>query len=340
MKRLRLGIAGAGHLGTIHARLASKLPQFEVVAVADPVVAARQKIEQTMQLPTFASHEAMEGKIDCLVVASPTFLHFPIGLWGLERGIHLFVEKPITASVLEADMLIKAARRNGCVLQVGHVERFNPAYRWVRERSAVPRQIHAVRTSSFTGRSTDIGVVHDLMIHDIDLVLDWVKSPIEEIRASGVSWMGTNEDYAQCQIHFQNGCVASLIASRVHRTAQRAIHVMTDRQIIDVNLATCEVALSEANLEVASRSFHIDRLTGQERAGLKDEFFERWFPTTHWKSDPVNAIECELLDFHRAIESGKAPEVTGEQGREAIDVAERILSAIAGRTSVAHRRVA
>jgi predicted dehydrogenase len=115
---------------------------------------------------------------------------------------------------------------------------------------------------------------------------------------------------------------------------------MTDRQIIDVNLATCEVALSEACSEVVSRTFHIDRLTSQERAGLKDEFFERWFPTTQWKSEPVNAIECELLDFHRAIESRKAPEVTGEQGREAIDVADRILSAIAGRTSVAHRRVA
>jgi hypothetical protein len=175
-RKLRIAVIGAGHLGTIHTRLVKTIDEVELVGVADPSPAARQRIAEDLEVAVFEDHRPLIGKIDAAILAAPTDHHYWIGMELAEAGVHLLVEKPLTLTVAEADALIRAARARHLVLQVGHVERFNPAFTTAAAQLHRPRYIEAVRASGYTGRSIDVGVVLDLMIHDIDLVLSLVPA--------------------------------------------------------------------------------------------------------------------------------------------------------------------
>ncbi|MEX0977936.1 MAG: Gfo/Idh/MocA family oxidoreductase, partial [Pirellulales bacterium] len=215
MNNLKLAVVGAGHLGRIHARLLAEMSDVELVGIVDPLPTARDKAAADCGTSALADHRLLMGRVDGAVIATPTRLHHAVALDFLRAGTPLLVEKPLAATVAEADELVETARRHGTVLQVGHIERFNPAFVAAAGRVGRPRYVDAVRAAPFTGRSTDIGVVHDLMIHDIDLVLSLVDAPLVRVEAVGLPILGQNEDVAQARLEFADGCVANLSASRV-----------------------------------------------------------------------------------------------------------------------------
>jgi predicted dehydrogenase len=247
----------------------------------------------------------------------------------LEQGVHLLIEKPLAATVAEADDLVRTARRRGLVLQVGHVERFNPALAAALPHLRDARYIEASRLSGFTGRSTDIGAVLDLMIHDIDLVLWLVRSPLVHVDALGVALLGRHEDAANARLVFENGCVATLNASRISYQAMRQMQVWTPSGFAVMDFATRKVCLVHPREDLLQRRWHVDALSAEERLKLKDELFHAYLRREELHPAPVDAITAEQTDFADSIRAGRTPRVSGEQAREALSAAEEILHRIA-----------
>ncbi|MHB8898402.1 MAG: Gfo/Idh/MocA family protein, partial [Thermoguttaceae bacterium] len=238
MRPLRLAVIGAGRLGRFHAQKAAAREDVALIAVADPVHAQRQRVAAECGCRAVADYRELIGEIDGAIVAAPTFLHREIGMELLANGVHVLLEKPLAPSAGEAQELVDAATAGRLVLQVGHVERFNPAFTASAAHLRDPRYIEAVRTSGFTFRSTDVGAVLDLMIHDIDLVLSLVRSQVHHVDAIGFSLLGGHEDVANARVEFENGAVASLSASRVSYQALRQMSVWTSRAHTTIDFAS------------------------------------------------------------------------------------------------------
>lgn len=327
--KLRLAVIGAGHLGRIHTRIARSIPEIELVAVADPVEASREAIAKEYGVRGLGDYRELLGQIDAAVVATPTRFHHAVGMELLEAGIHLLIEKPLATTLPECDGLVRTARRKGVVLQVGHVERFNPAISAALPHLRDARYIEASRLSGFSGRSTDIGVVLDLMIHDIDLVLWLVRSPLVHVDALGIAVLGRHEDAANARLVFENGCVATLNASRISYQAARQMHVWTPTGFASLDFGTRKVSLVRPSAEIVKGGFDAESLPPQERLKIKDQLFVSHLVKEDLQPDPIDAITAEQHDFLESIQSGRAPRVTGEQAREAISVAEQILASMA-----------
>jgi predicted dehydrogenase len=328
MKPLRVAVVGAGHLGRIHARLAAAVPEIELVAVADPVEAARDSVAQEAKTVAIADYRTLIGKIDAAIVATPTSTHHAIGLDLLNGGVPLLIEKPLAPTAAEAEDLATLARKKGLVLQVGHVERFNAALNAVAADVRDPKYIDATRTSGYTFRSTDIGVVLDVMIHDLDIVLSLAKSTVVNVQALGVSVLGGHEDMATARLTFASGCVAQLTASRVSFQQKRAMTVFTSRGSASINFATHEATVVRPREDVLRREFRVDQLSPPERAYWKEHLFDELLVHTRRESPPGNAIQEEQRDFVTAIREGRAPRVDGAAGCDAVAVAEIILERI------------
>ncbi len=200
MSAIRLAIVGGGHLGRIHAKLAAANDQFTVVGVADPQSASRESVAQQLGLPVCADYRELLDKVDAAIVAAPTVAHYDIACCLLRAGIHTLVEKPLASTPDQARRLCQIASHHQRVLQVGHVERFNPIWTTAEPHLGKPKFIEAVRAGAYSGRSTDIGVVMDLMIHDIDLILSLDHSPLESVQASGMALLGSHEDIAEARL--------------------------------------------------------------------------------------------------------------------------------------------
>lgn len=328
MTGVRLAVIGSGHLGRIHARIAAGLDDIELVAVADPVEAARRSVAQEGRTRGVSDYRELIGEIDAAVVATPTTTHHAVCTELLAGGISLLVEKPLTPTSAEADELVSLARRQGLVLQVGHVERFNPALAAVAAELRDPKYIQATRASGYTFRSTDIGVVLDMMIHDIDVVLSLARSPVEEVRALGISVLGGHEDIATAWLTFASGCVAQLTASRASFQQRRTMNVFTSRLSASINFATHEATVVRPREDVLRREFHAEGVGPADRAYWKEHLFDELLVRTQQTAAPVNAIEEEQRDFIHAIRTGKSPRVDGVAGRDAVAVAEMILRQI------------
>ena len=311
MSRVRLAVIGAGHLGRIHARLARSLPEIDLVAVVDPIAASREAVAAENQTRACDSHHDLIGLIDAAVVVTTTSSHHAVAHELLSRGIHCFVEKPITLCATDADDLIAAADRSRCVLQVGHVERFNPAFLTGRPVAEQPHFIDAVRAAPYTGRSTDVSVVLDLMIHDIDLALALAQSEVRCVEAIGGKMIGPNEDWAQAKISFASGAIASLFASRVHPNVQRTMQVAGGHGMLW--------------LDFQAKTAKTMRSSGTARTGAARPIpAVQDLPTTE-----NNAILEELREFAAAIHSQTPVTADGRAGRAAVAVAEDILSSLA-----------
>ncbi len=328
MTKLRVAVIGAGHLGRIHTRIALGLDEIDLVAVADPVEAARRSAADEFRVRTVADYRELIGEIDAAIIAAPTVLHHAIGINLLSGGVSLLVEKPIAPTAAQADELVALARRQNLVLQVGHVERFNPALACVATDVRDPKFITATRTSGYTFRSTDIGVVLDVMIHDLDIVLSLAKSPVEQVDALGVSVLGGHEDLATARLTFASGCVAQLTASRVSFEQQRTMSVFTSRACTSINFATHEATVVHPRDDVLRREFNVERLSHTDRAYLKEHLFDELLARTQHQPAAVNAIQEEQRDFIRAIREGGTPRVDGVAGRNVVAVAEMILERI------------
>jgi predicted dehydrogenase len=328
MRPLKLAVIGAGHLGRIHARIAASLPSLELVAIVDPVESARREVAQAHSARACMHYGEVLGRVDAAIVATPTQRHHEISMQLLRHGIHLLVEKPLAATTAQCDELIDTARQNGALLQVGHVERFNPAFVHLQAHCGDPKYVEACRTSAFKFRSTDIGAVLDLMIHDIDLLLTLVRSPLCRVDALGIALFDECEDVANARLSFENGCIATLSASRASYQATRRLHVWSDRGFASVDLATRSGTLVRPNAEILERRFALAQLPPQRLERLKEHLFEDLLPIEHFQAPACDQITAELEDFADSIRQGRRPRVTGEQGRDALAVAERILREI------------
>jgi predicted dehydrogenase len=328
MSQLRLAVIGAGHLGRIHARLAKSIDSIDLIGVVDPNAEARDRVATELDISGFADYFGVINNIDAAIIAAPTKLHHAIASDLLEADIHCLIEKPVTSTTQEADELIELASDRGLVLQVGHVERFNPALDIVHDNLGSPRYIQATRTSSYTFRSTDVGVVLDLMIHDIDIVLSLVDSELVEVRAIGAAIFGGFEDVAQARLEFANGCVANLTASRSSFAQQRNLEVFAEDGYAGLDLANHSATLVKPSKNFTAGRIPFTGLTQPEMDHIKETLFTDVLQKEQVTVEPRNAILEEQRDFVESIFADQWPMVTGTDGRNALNVAEQILTAI------------
>lgn len=328
MNPSRIIVVGAGRLGGFHAQKLAARDDVELVAIVDPVAENRDRVAQQCHTRALADYRPLLQQIDGAVIAAPTSLHYQIAREALDAGVPILLEKPICTTRTEADELVALARRRGVVLQVGHVERFNPAFDAVASKVHAPKYIEAVRASGFTFRSTDVGVVLDLMIHDLDLVLSMVRSPLRRVEALGISVVGGHEDVANARLEFECGCVASLSASRVSHEAIRRMDVWTAEGFSAIDFAARSTLAVRPSEALRRREFHIETLTPEELEHQRAHFAEEHLPQERATFDAVDALGLETADFLDSIRTRREPRVTGEAGRDALAAAERILNRI------------
>ena len=310
MNRIRVAVIGVGHLGSIHARIYSQLQIAQVVAVCDTIPEKAQQIAQQLGCRAVTDFSELPGEIDAVSIAVPTQLHFPIAKTFLAKGIHALVEKPITRTVKEADRLLSLAKKTGVILQVGHVERFNAALRKVYDSLKNPRFIEVHRLAPFQPRGTEVGVVLDLMIHDIDILLGLVKSPIRRIEAVGVKVLTPFEDIANARVTFKNGTVANLTASRISKEAMRKFRIFQSDAYVSMYF------LSQA----ADLYRRLDGRITQESLAIP-------------KEEPRKA---ELAAFLEAIQHRRPPPVSGQEARDALNIALKVTHLIERGSEVGH----
>lgn len=315
---LKAGVIGAGHLGKIHLKLLQQSSEYDLIGFYDGDKQRAKEIEDEFGYKSFDSAEALIEAVDMIDVVTPTITHFETAKKAITSGKHLFVEKPITSTYAEAEELIQLAKKHQVKGQVGHVERFNPAFTAVKDKIGQPMFIEAHRLAEFNPRGTDVPVVLDLMIHDIDVILSVVKSKVKNVSASGVSVISETPDIANARIQFENGCVANLTASRISlKNMRKARFFQRDAYIsVDFLERKCEVV----KMKDAPKDPDDFAMILQNAEGVKKQiYFEN--PTI----DTNNAILDELESFAQAINNNTEPVVSLEQGAEALKVANMVI---------------
>ena len=329
MSKTKVAVIGAGHLGRIHARLLKEIRGAKLVAVADPSPAAHKLIVKEHNVPIVSDYsKLLEEDIDAVIIATPTVTHFDIAKQFLEQSIHCLIEKPMTACPHQARELVDLATKNNCVLSVGHVEQFNPAIEHAREQVGTPKFFQASRCSGYTFRSTDIGVVHDLMIHDIELVNSMVPGKLKDCRANGVSVFGGHEDIAQARLEFDCGAVANLTASRCSFEAVRNFQVFGTGGFAAVDLAKHSVQSVAVPSWIKQQEVDFESLLPEQRSFVGAELFNQILPKTVTKTPQVNAILEEQKDWLAGITKNKPIRNSGQNALEAVEIAAAVIDAI------------
>ncbi|NOT22588.1 MAG: Gfo/Idh/MocA family oxidoreductase [Nitrospiraceae bacterium] len=308
MTPFRAGVIGVGHLGQHHARLYASLPGAQLVGVTDQSVERAQVIADRHGAQVFRTADELLRHVDVVSVAVPTSGHYEVVKTCLQAGKHVLVEKPIAVMPEEAHELVQLAQQRGCCLQVGHSERFNPVMTLMRPHIGRPVFIECHRLSGFGERGTDVDVVLDLMIHDLDLVLSLNPGPVEEVRAAGVSVLSSSMDIANARIQFQSGCVANLTASRVSTNRMRRLRLFQRENYLLIDFQTRQGMISR---RTAAK-------TG-ERPTIEVEQFQ---------GGDEEPLKLQLESFLHAASRGTRPVVSGEDGAAAVDVAHQVLQAI------------
>lgn len=295
MNKLKVGVIGVGHLGSIHAKIYQEIPNCQLVGVCDTHQESLNQVCANLKVPGYANYQDLFKKVDAVSIAVPTSLHHKVATDFLKAGIHTLVEKPFTLTLKEADDLIKIAAKNKLTLQVGHIERFNSAFAATLKIIKTPKFIECHRLSSFPHRSLDIGVVLDIMIHDIDIVLGLVNSPLSKIDSVGVNVLTKYEDIANARLTFKNGCVANLTASRVSEDAMRKIRIFQEDTYISLDYKNAQASVyRKIGLQITKENLPIE------------------------KEQP---LQKELESFIACIINQSTPLVSGEIARSALAVA-------------------
>ncbi|SFS57259.1 Predicted dehydrogenase [Zhouia amylolytica] len=316
---LKAGVLGAGHLGKIHLRLLNQSEKYELVGFYDPNEKNAQKVAKEFGYKSFGSIEELIDAVDVVDIVTPTLSHYDCALKAISKKKHIFIEKPIANSVEEAFEIIKLAKEYGVKGQVGHVERFNPAFLSVKDKIENPMFIETHRLAEFNPRGTDVPVVLDLMIHDIDIILRVVNSKVKSINASGVSVISNSPDIANARIEFENGCVANLTASRISLKNMRKSRFFQRDAYISIDFLEKKVEV--VKMKDAPKNPDEFALILQNAEGLKKQiYFE------NPKVSINNAILDELETFAKAIQNNTDPVVTLEHGTEALKVAHDIIN--------------
>lgn len=302
MDKNRVGIIGVGYLGTQHARIISYLEEVELKGVADIDFNKAMQIGNRHGVSYYQNYEDMLDEIDSGIVAVPTSEHYAIAERLLQEGKSVLVEKPMTDTVEQGEKLVALAKKNKLILQVGHLERFNPAVEELKNIISEPKFIEVQRLGSFSARSLDTNVVLDLMIHDLDIILDLIKDDVKVIRSSGIHVLSEKFDIANARVEFKSGCVATLTASRVHQGKVRNLRIFEPTAYYSIDYIDQEVKIFPLN----------GRQTDIKTLKIK-------------KEEP---LKKELQNFFRCVREGKTGKVSGEEGLRALRLAHRILDEI------------
>ncbi len=322
-------MVGVGHLGKIHAKIYSENPRAELVAVVDANFEQAQKIAQEYGCQALESAADLPDDLDGVSIVVPTQHHAATAVPLLERGVPCLVEKPIAGTLEDADAILAAAEKGGALLSVGHVERFQPGVRKVREMGMVPRFIECHRLAPFSFRSMDVGVVHDLMIHDLDLILHMVDSEIESVDSAGGAILTEVEDMASVRIVFKNGARANVSTSRASLEPMRRFRMFSSEGYVSLDFHKNYGIFIAKGPEWDTGREALRTLDPIVLALRKDWIQERVLSVTELElSGEQRPLQAELDAFLGCIESGAAPEVSGEDGRRALALAERISAAI------------
>lgn len=316
---LKAGVLGAGHLGKIHLKLLQQSEKYELVGFYDPSKENANKVSDEFGYRAFSSVEELIDAVDVVDIVTPTLSHFECAKQAIDKGRHIFIEKPITNTIQEAEAIRTFASQKHIKGQVGHVERFNPAFIAVKDRIENPMFIECHRLAEFNPRGTDVPVVLDLMIHDIDIILSVVSSPVKNIHASGISVISKTPDIANARIEFENGCVANLTASRISMKNMRKSRFFQKDAYISVDFLEKKsevVRMKDVPKDPDQFAMILQNAEGEQ----KQIYFDN--PTI----TPNNAILDELESFAHAIENNLKPIVTLEQGTNALRIAQQIIN--------------
>ncbi len=301
-ERLKVGVVGVGHVGSLHAKIYASLPTAELVGICDIHPTTAQRVGTLFRCRSVTDYRELLPHVQAVSLAAPTSLHYAIGRDCLQHGRHLLIEKPVATSLAEADELVQLADARRLTLQVGHVERFNAAIQQASRLLTRPRFIESHRLSPYTVRGTDVSVVLDLMIHDLDVVLAFVRSEVTRVEAVGVSVLSASADLASARLTFAEGAVANLTASRVSEEALRKIRIFQDDAYLSIDYLAQEIrSARKVNSQITRETLPITR---------------------------VQPLEEELKAFVEAIQTGRPPMVSGRAGREALALALQIESAM------------
>ena len=315
---LKAGVLGAGHLGKIHLRLLQESEKFELVGFFDPFTENAEKVAKEFGYKLFDSIEELIAAVEVVDIVTPTLSHFECAKKAIEKGRHIFIEKPITKTVLEAEAIKTLASQFHVQGQVGHVERFNPAFTAVKDKIDAPMFIETHRLAEFNPRGTDVPVVLDLMIHDIDIILSVVNSKVKNVHANGISVISETPDIANARIEFENGCVANLTASRISMKNMRKSRFFQKDAYISVDFLEKKSEIVRMK-DVPNNPDEFAMIL-QNAEGIKKQIY---FDNPEIKNN--NAILDELESFADAINNGTKPIVSLRQGAEALRVAQMII---------------
>jgi predicted dehydrogenase len=313
VSRIRTAVVGVGYLGRFHADKYAACDQAELVAVVDADRARVAEMAEPLGVEAVCDYRDLAGKVDAVSIVVPTRAHFEVAEFFLSLGVHVLLEKPMTATLEEARELNRLASEKGSVLQIGFLERFNPVYESLRCNLACPRFIEASRIGPFKARGTDVSIVLDLMIHDLDIILSLVNSPISEVRAIGASVYSRNIDIANARLAFENGCVANVTASRISLKGERRMRIYQEDSYLNVDFQDRKIV-------------RLAKGAGEQMPGVPDVAREEQsFPA----SDP---LRDEIESFVTAVVSGSTPPVNGRDGERALEAALMIEKAVKGET--------
>jgi predicted dehydrogenase len=316
---LRIGVIGTGHLGKFHLNNWKEITGVELVGFYDPDDTTAKEVAEKYQLPRFLDPEVLIDACDAIDVVAPTNFHFEWCEKAIRKGKHIFVEKPLANTMEEARELVKLVKESGIKLQVGHVERFNPAFLAIKDMQLNPMFIEVHRLAQFSPRGTEVSVILDLMIHDIDIILSIVKSDVKNISASGVGVMTETPDIANVRIEFNNGCVANLTSSRISMKKMRKIRLFQKDSYIGVDFLNkkTEIIRLKKPQDANIFAFDIETPGGKKTIAIANPIIPE-----------VNAIKMELEEFKNAILNNTRTVVNEMDGLIAMDVAHQILDKI------------
>ncbi|MBI2469917.1 MAG: Gfo/Idh/MocA family oxidoreductase [Planctomycetes bacterium] len=336
MQRLKVAVVGVGHLGKEHARVYAELPGVELYGVVDIQSKQAEKIAQQYSTRYFTNYKDVIDKVAAVSIAVPTKSHYTIAKEFLQQGVHVMIEKPMTGTVPEARELIGVSKEKKIVLQAGYIERFNPAIVAIKKLSINPKFIECHRLSPFTFRSADIGVVLDLMIHDIDIILHITGSKVKKFDAVGVNVISDKEDIANVRIQFENGCVANITASRVSLAPMRKMRLFSEDSYISIDYQKKDALIYKKSPKLTLKSLNISEMDISTIADLRSYVFGDLLKIERIKMDDYEPLKKELESFVDCVVEHKKPVVSGEEGLKAIEVANDIVCEIGKNLKLSH----
>ncbi len=323
MESIRIGVVGTGHLGSLHAKMLAAIKGVELVRVYDTDQDKAQRVAQEFRTVAASSLGELLDVVDAVSIATTTSAHYDAARQALERGIHVFVEKPITDTIERGESLVALAAERSARIQVGHIERFNPAILSLDQVHLKPMFVECHRLAQFNPRGTDVAVVLDLMIHDIDLIMSLVRSDVERVEASGVAVVSDSIDIANARLQFANGCIANVTASRISQNRMRKIRLFQQDAYISIDLLQGQAEVFRLVDESDQRA-RPTMMLGKIDQGTRKRLIVYEQPEVR----EVNALKYELELFADSVRSGSEPPVTGRDGVRALKVAQKILEAI------------